>query len=848
MNSSFPTHSIAGPSEGDDLLFRSIVRNLKEIVFRTDAQGLWTFLNRAWEEITGFAVADSLGKLFLDYVHPEDRQRNQELFRPLIERKKDDCRHAIRYLRKNGGFCWVEVHARLVLDAAGDTIGTCGTITDITDRVRGQDTAKWREAILEAVSFVAESFLHGTEWEDDLPRALVLLGTAASADCVRLMERLPEQDGRPMIQLRHEWFAEDHPAASGPFTLGPDPMTDLPRWRQLLDGGEFIAGRVESLPPEERCRFERQGCRSFAMLPVFVGAHRWGQIGFSRRADQEWPPATLDGLRIAAGILGAAMQQSQTMQALQQARGELESRVRQRTMQLAAANRALSASEQLYRTLVETSPDAIVLTDIHHRILMANRRSAELFRYPNPEEQVGANFTEFIRNEDPQVVAQFRRDLLDRGRAEVDARSLTRRDGTTFQAEVSASVVHGEHGQPEEIIRIVRDVTARKQLEEQFRQAQKMEAIGRLTAGIAHDFNNVLTVIKGYSQLLAKSCAADPSSLRKVNHLVNASDRAARLVEQLMAFSRKQMAEPKILDLNASIRGMEPMLHRLIGEDIELVTQLEPAVGCIRMDPGQLDQLVMNLTVNARDAMQAHGTLTITTAPLLVEDGAPAASGLAPGTWVVLEVRDTGAGMTDEVRSRIFEPFFTTKEVGKGTGLGLAMVYGVVKQTGGHISVESAPGNGTCFRIHLPAAAGPPAAADSPHGTQPIEGRETILVAEDEDSLRAMIVDALTECGYTVLQAANGRHALNVAAEWKGPIHLLLTDVVMPQMGGPELWQSLSPAHPEMRLLYTSGYTERDVAATAPLLKKPYAPEALAMKVRMLLDAPVPTPASQPAA
>ena len=573
-------------------------------------------------------------------------------------------------------------------------------------------------------------------------------------------------------------------------------------------------------------------------MPIFVGSQRWGQIGFSRGADIPWLPATLDGLRVAAGIIGAAIQQTDSRHKLRRAQEELEDRVRRRTQQLAATNRALQDSEQLYRALVETCPDAILVSDLDHRIRMINPRGVELLRWEQADHVKDISMTSFYRPEDEDLVTRARSELLERGRITAVEITVVRRDGSTFQAETSASLVRDPGGAPRYILRLVRDITARRQLEEQFRQAQKMEAIGRLAGGVAHDFNNLLTVIQGYGELLLKRVAGDPANSRKAAQIVRAAERAAALVEQLLAFSRRQMVEPKVVNVNAAIVDTEKMLRRLIGEDIEFITQLNPRTGSVRVDPGQLDQLIMNLAVNARDAMNAVGVLTISTSPVRVEaDQEPPCAGMDPGAYVSIEVRDTGTGITEEVLSHMFEPFFTTKPVGKGTGLGLSTVYGVVQQSRGFIGVETAPGSGSAFRIYLPEVNG---GADYSAPEQRPAGcvacHETVLVAEDSNSVRAMVVETLRECGYTVLEAIHGRHALEVAKQATGPIDLLLSDVVMPQMGGPELWNALSPGFPAMRLLFITGYADRELPANAPFLKKPFAPDALARRVREALD------------
>ncbi|HXG12094.1 MAG TPA: PAS domain S-box protein [Gemmataceae bacterium] len=431
-------------------------------------------------------------------------------------------------------------------------------------------------------------------------------------------------------------------------------------------------------------------------------------------------------------------------------------------------------------------------------------------------------------------------------RVEMTAR---RADGSEFPVELAVAQIGGDG--PPLFTAYIRDLTEQKQTgealrrtEEQFRQAQKMEAVGRLAGGVAHDFNNLLTVITGYCEVLLGK-VPDDSPLRKpIEAIAKAGNRAATLTRQLLAFSRKQVLEPKIFDLNAVVTDMNKMFHRLIGEDITLKTVLDPRLHLVKADPSQLEQVLMNLVVNARDAMPEGGTLTIETHNVEVDDRyARAGSEIKPGSYVMLAVTDTGCGIDEKTKARIFEPFFTTKEVGKGTGLGLATVYGIVKQSGGHIEVESAPGRGTAFRIYLPQAgeaAPEPQAAPAP-ATAP-RGHETVLLVEDEEGVRALAREVLQESGYTVLEAKDGDDALEITARHPGPIHLLLTDVVMPGMSGVALAQRLMAARSGLRVLYTSGYTDSALfrygyqEGDADFLMKPFTRDALVRAVRDVLD------------
>jgi len=386
---------------------------------------------------------------------------------------------------------------------------------------------------------------------------------------------------------------------------------------------------------------------------------------------------------------------------------------------------------------------------------------------------------------------------------------------------------------------------ALRQTEAQLQQAQKMEAVGRLAGGVAHDFNNLLTVIRGYSELLLARLQPGDGMRKDMEEVKKAADRASGLTRQLLAFSRRQFIAPKLVDLNALIVNMDGMLRRLLGEDIiDLCAELAPNIGAIRADPGQMEQVIMNLAVNARDAMPKGGRLTIETRNVMVGKGLRKdAVGVEPGAYVQLTVRDTGHGMDAETRSHLFEPFFTTKEKGKGTGLGLSTVYGIVRQSNGTIAVETVPGHGTVFKIYFPLVAEDRPGTTGPGETaDPAHGRETILLVEDEPAVRGLVHETLRLHGYTVLEARHGIEALMTVAKHSGPIHLLLTDVVMPQMSGPEVAEKLRGLRPETKVLYMSGYPDHPVfeqggvSRETSFLPKPFTPVVLAKKVREVLD------------
>lgn len=388
------------------------------------------------------------------------------------------------------------------------------------------------------------------------------------------------------------------------------------------------------------------------------------------------------------------------------------------------------------------------------------------------------------------------------------------------------------------------DVTERKSLEEQLRQSQKMEAVGRLAGGIAHDFNNLLTIIAGYSELLLGSEAIVEEQRGKVEEIKKAGERAALLTRQLLAFSRKQVLAPRVLNLNSVIENLRKMIDRLIGEDIEFATVPFGALGKVKADPGQVEQIIMNLVVNARDAMPHGGKLTIETANVeFDEEYARSHVPSVPGHYVMVAVGDTGTGMDPEVQKHIFEPFFTTKETGKGTGLGLATAYGIVKQSGGFIWVYSEVGVGTVFKIYFPRVLEQDELpATIQHEPGQLKGTETILVAEDEVALRTLICETLERFGYRVLLAADGKEAVRLSEQCNGPIHLLIADVVMPRMSGREVAEHVTVARPKIEVLYVSGYTDDAIiqrGAIGPgkaFLQKPFTPAALARKVRQILE------------
>ncbi len=509
------------------------------------------------------------------------------------------------------------------------------------------------------------------------------------------------------------------------------------------------------------------------------------------------------------------------------------------------AEEALRRSEERFEKVFRASPVAITISTLDEaRYLDVNDAYLRLLGYSRAE-VIGRTAYDLGLWRDPtereRVVQQLRG-----GSAQDVETVIHTKDGRTRNVLIALERI--DIGGTECLLGLLHDVTEPRLLEQQLRQAQKMEAVGRLAGGVAHDFNNLLTVITSYSDLLLEELPGEDPKRDDIVQIRKAAEGAAGLTRQLLAFSRQQVLQPRILDLNGVVETTEKLLDRLIGEDIRLSTVLAADLGLVNSDPGQLEQILMNLVVNARDAMPHGGLLTIETANLQADDSFVRNHPLAhPGRYATLAVTDTGVGMDEGTQAHIFEPFFTTKEQGKGTGLGLATVYGIVKQSGGFVWVYSEPGHGTTIKIYLPCAeAGALASAAQATASDSgmPRGSETVLVVEDAPAVRAVVRQVLTRQGYTVLDAPDGAEALRLAAEHTGSIHLLLTDLVMPVLGGRQLSERMSQLRPETKVLYTSGYTDDAVVRHGLLetgvafLQKPFAPEVLARKVREVLNAP----------
>ncbi len=501
------------------------------------------------------------------------------------------------------------------------------------------------------------------------------------------------------------------------------------------------------------------------------------------------------------------------------------------------------AAEDRFRQLAESIQQVFWMTDARGAVLYVSPAFETIFGrsceslIASPGVWMDAVHPDDRERVEQAAYARSRRDEFD------EVYRIIRPDGAVRWIRDRAFHLYNDAGELYRLVGTAADITEQRQLEEQLQQAQKMEIVGRLAGGVAHDFNNLLTVINGMADLVLAGLADDDPTRRDITQIRLAGDRAAALTGRLLAVSRRQILKPEIVDLSAIAAGLQDMIQRLVGEDVTLVLELAPDLASVRADPGQIEQVVLNLVVNAVDAMPDGGVLTIETRTVQV-DAVYAAEhpGTRPGPHAMLAVRDTGVGMDESIRRRIFEPFFTTKALGKGTGLGLSMVYGIVKQSGGSIWFQSEPGHGSRFTIYLPYVTGSPASRQTSVPAAMARGQETVLVVEDEVPLRELAARILTTAGYTVLQAANGADALALLERHAEPVHLLFTDVVMPGMNGRELASRLTMLRPAIRVLYTSGYTEDAILRHGVLddpgrfLSKPYTPSVLRRRIREALD------------
>lgn len=635
-------------------------------------------------------------------------------------------------------------------------------------------------------------------------------------------------------------------------------------------GHALVSGQIINVPDVlEDKRFVPSNLplrfRSLLVAPLVVKGQRLGtlslssvQVGAFSSGDEDLMQLIADQTAVALENAQLFQQRRQAELALQAHRDHLEDLVKERTSELVETNQrleeeiverkraeeALAESEKRYRAVVEDQTELICRFLPDGTLTFVNQAYC---RYVGKrrDEILGRKLIPLFAEANPDSLQQRIATLTTETPVQTYEYSIVSNGDEVRWQQWTDRAIFDEQSKVVEFQSVGRDITERKRLEEQLLQAQKMEAIGRLAGGIAHDFNNLLTVILAYSDMLLHELEEDDPLHLDMEEINRAGERAAALTRQLLAFSRKQMLQPEILDLNQIITLLEGMLGRLIGEDIALEIALDDDIGAVKADPGQVEQVILNLVVNARDAMPHGGKLVVETHNVMLTEDDTLHLELEAGQYVMLSITDSGQGMDAETQAHIFEPFFTTKAPGVGTGLGLATVFGIVKQSGGHIDVTSEVDYGTTFRIYLPHLKEAPSREVHPtvRGAIP-RGTETILLVEDEDDVRQLVQMILTEQGYYVLEAGYGQQALEVCDQYEGPIHLLLTDVIMPGgMNGRDLADRLQPLYPDMKVLYMSGYTENTIIhhgvldESLELLQKPFTLDVLARRVRSVLDA-----------
>ena len=782
--------------------YRAVVETAPDVVYAISDKGVFASLNPAFEAITGWARTEWLGKSFAPLVHPEDASLAVEMFQKVLRGDKPPP-YELRILSKSGKYLVGEFTSTPYI-RDGKVAGKLGIVRDITERKRAEKALRQGEVRLERINRCLLEL--GPNFDSNINRLTALCGELLGATCAlynRLQGDLLCSQGQ--WQTPPGFKSEDAPTGHICYDVIRNNredavvITNLPRTSYAESDPNV---RAYGLQTYMGCAVKCEG-KAVGSLCVVYGT--------------DYQP-TDDDRRI-LGIIASAIGNEDTRK---QAEAEL--------------NRLMTAIEQ--------TPESVVITDTEGRILYVN---------PVFERVTGYSRAEVI-GQNPRLLKSNRQDSAFYRQlwGKISAGEVWRgrfinkkKDGTLFTEDAVIAPVRDEKGAVTNHIAIKRDISHELELEVQYRQTQKIDSIGRLAGGVAHDFNNILAVICGHTDLALAQLSPDAPLRSNLECIQESADHAANLTRQLLAFGRGQVIEPRRINLNELIVNLNKMLRRLIGEDIKLVTQTAPDLGQIKADPGQIEQVLLNLVVNARDAMPDGGTLTIRTDNVTLDEDYARSHLISPGDYVMVSVSDTGVGMTDEVKQHIFEPFFTTKEQGKGTGLGLATCFGIIQQSNGHIHSDSQVDKGTQFKIYLPRVLG---VEDSiPSREAPVslpQGTETILLAEDEPSLRQLMARVLRTQGYTVLEATDGHEALTLAQANGAKIQLLLTDAIMPGLSGKTLAEWLGQVNPAIRVLFISGYINNNAVRDAMsrpgtfFLQKPFNPLDLTKRVREAIEAP----------
>jgi len=800
-----------------------------------DTEGRITRVNRTELEMLRYTEEEMLGRYVWDFIAEEV---SREAVKAKLAGKSPPGRTFERtYRRKDGTTFPVLIEDRLIKDGEGRITGIRTTIQDITERKRAEKAIQRSEeeaqrlaqenAIMAEISRIISSTL---EIEKVYELFAEEVRKVIPFDRIAINILYFERDAYVSAYIAGKDVTGHRPGDI--IRLAGSLTEEVARTRSSMfiqkDDIDEMVGMFPGLLPNFQA-----GLRSLIAVPLISKDQGIGVLHVQSTKPNAYTETDLKLAERVGHQIAGAIANAQLFRERKQVEG------------------ALRESEEKYRTIIDNIEDGYYEVDLAGNFTFFNDALSRSLGYSR-DELMGMNDRQYTDKENAKRLFQTFNTVYRTGSpAKGFDWEIIRKDGTKRYVEASVSLIRDPGGQPIGFRGIVRDVTERKraekemiELQEQLRQSQKMEAVGRLAGGIAHDFNNILTVIKGYSQLSLSELKEDHPLRENIEGIQKATDRASDLIRKILAFGRRQVMEMRVIDLNTLLMELDKLLRRVIGEDIELATVLAEDLGRAKVDPGQIEQVILNLAVNAKDAMPNGGKLTIETANTELDEAyARSHIAVTPGPYVMLSVSDTGVGMTSEVKERIFEPFYTTKEKDKGTGLGLSTVYGIVKQSGGNIWVYSEPAQGTTFKIYLPRVdeLAEEVREKVVKEEQP-RGSETVLVVEDEKELRKLAVRILEKQGYKVLEASHGHEALSISEKYENKIHLLVTDVVMPNMSGRELSERLMSLCPEIKILYMSGHTNSAIVhhgvlePGVNLLQKPFTPEALARKVREVLD------------
>jgi len=784
----------------DKAYLEQIIENAPEAISIIDSELGILRINGEFTRLFGFTAEEAAGRRINQLIVPPDRYAETAWIAERIQ-TENKLSLETRRKRKDGSLVEVLVSAAPVM-VNGQRVGAYASYRDITEQKRTEEL----NAALYAIAARSQS-------AEDLQQFFAAIHNIVGQLMNARNFYIALYDPQAQL-LSFPYFVDEEDPTPAPKTLG----------RGLT---EYVLRSGEPL---------------LATPAVFEELMRRGEVESIGTPSLDWLGVPLKSGTACIGVL-VVQTYSENIRFAERDREILKfvSQQLAATIEHKRYEEALRRSEARSRSLILSAAFGIFRCTLGGRFLDVNPALITMLGYESVEDLLQLN----VRSEvftDPEELDRLAEDYRRTGRLNGVEVQWKRKDGRVIIVRLSGSAATITD-EPEEVLELIaEDITDRRQLEEQFRQAQKMDAVGRLAGGVAHDFNNLLMVINGYTEVLLEQLDKGSPMHHKVQSIQQAADRAAILTRQLLAFSRKQHLELKVVDVNTVIGDMERLLRPLIGEDIELVTRLSAQTGHTRADASQLEQVIMNLVVNAKDAMAGGGKLTLQSSDVTVRQSFSEHHFVQPGRYAVISVSDTGHGMDEETQSRIFEPFFTTKEKGKGTGLGLSTVYGIVKQSNGYVFARSKPGAGTTFYVYLPRVEDP-AEEPIPVKAQPPEasGCETVLLVEDEESVRELVRVTLASRGYRVLEAENGECGLRVAEGFKEHIDILITDVVMPGIGGRELAKKLVLLRPGICVLFLSGYTEDAVVAPGALgpstafLQKPFTLQNLAKKVREVL-------------